>query len=658
MDEVVEAPRDGQRIPQPRAVASPALPGVDSLLTLNVSVVIIAALYFGRDILIPVTLAVILSFLLGPLAGALRRLGCGRTIGVLFSVLIALSVLLGVGSVIGLQIAQFSDDFPRYQSALEDKADTVRLAVVRNLSSIENQLGPERPAATPRAPSGHGQAPPAKPPQGTPSNPLSVQVQPPAPGPAALAREFLWPVLSPIGTLALVLVISVFILLQKEDLRDRLIRLFGSSDLHRTTLAMNDAARRLSKYFLTQLAINSGFGVVITVGLGLLGVPSPALWGLIAMLMRFVPYVGIYIAAAPAVLMAASIAPGWAPAIWTLGIFLAGEALVGQVVEPLAYGHSTGLSPVSIVIATIFWAWIWGAVGLVLATPITLCLVVLGRHVKRLEFLDVLLGDRPALTPVESLYQRILANDADEAASQAELLLRERPLSTYYDDVALTALKLAGYDVRRGVISREQLLTMRAAVHDLIEDLDEFDDALPTARRRDDGAAAPPQAELAVPYATAVPRDAPPREEWPVDWQAEAPVLCLGGRSPLDDASAAMTAQLLSKHGMPATPIFHENLSRAAIARLPVEGVGAICVCYLATTGSPAHLRFLLRRLRQRAPHTRLILGLWDSDDDDAGWPDAATLADGLARTLRDAVTQCVDAAYLAVEAARTGVAG
>jgi hypothetical protein len=466
-----------------------------------------------------------------------------------------------------------------------------------------------------------------------------------------MARRIVGPVLGPLGTTALVMLISIFILLQKEDLRDRLIRLFGSGDLHRTTTAMNDAARRLSKYFLTQLAINTGYGCFIAAGLSVIGVPSPVLWGMIALLLRFVPYVGVYISASLPVLLAAAVDPGWGMAGWTLGLYLIGELIVGQMIEPFAYGHSTGLSPVSVVLAAIFWTWIWGPVGLLLATPLTLCLVVLGRHVKRLEFLDVLLGDRPALTPVESLYQRMLANDPDEAATQAEQLLRERPLSAYYDEVVLRALVMAANDVRRGVLTRDRQLVMRDAMCSLVEDLDDHEDVTPPAEKADDGAAAPPEAERLIPHTAPLTQLVPPQEELPAAWRGESAVLCLGGRGPLDDAAATMLAQLVRKHGLGARVVMHEALSRATIGSLEIGQVGAICISYAEATGSPAHLRFLLRRLRQRAPGATLILALWSGDAATQEWDDDLLKAtQGAAGTLREVLSRCLDAAVAAGE--------
>jgi len=286
--------------------------------------------------------------------------------------------------------------------------------------------------------------------------------------PTAILEQFLSPVVSPLATLGIVLVIALFILLQQDDLRDRFIRLVGARDLHRTTVALDEAVGRLSKYFLAQLALNSAFGVVIAI-----------VWGVVAGLCRFIPYVGAWIAAAFPLVLAAAVDPSWSTAAWTLGLFVIAEPIMGQAVEPFVYGRSTGLTPVSVVIATIFWTWLWGPIGLILATPLTLCLVVLGRHVDRLEFLDVLLGDRPALSPIEGFYQRMLAADPDEVQDQAELLLRTRALSAYYDDIALRGLKLAADDASREALNMPQLLSIRDSVQELVDELDEYDDAQP-----------------------------------------------------------------------------------------------------------------------------------------------------------------------------------
>ncbi len=620
-------------------VEPPELPKTGALITLAVGVVVIGALYVGRDVLIPITLSVLLSFLLAPIVSLLRRAFFGRRVpAVLATVILALALSLGIGAVIGTQVASLGPELPYYEAILEGKVSAVEHAAGGELSAVEKriQVALERPSAP--GPPAAGLARP----QGTAQNPVTVRVEPPPPSPFDLARQFLGPVVAPIGTGALVLVITVFVLLQQEDLRDRVIRLFGASDLHRTTLALNDAARRLSRYFLAQATINACFGLVISVGLFLIGLPSPAIWGLIAGLMRFVPYVGVPLAAILPVTLAAAVDPGWGTALWTVALFFCVEAAVGQAIEPLAYGRSTGLSPVSVMIAAVFWTWIWGPIGLLLSTPLTLCLVVLGRHVERLEFLDVLLGDRPALSPTETLYQRMLADDPDEAATQAEQLLRERPLAAYYDEIVLRSLKMAADDAARGVLIRERQAQMRSAICGLVADLEDHEDVGPEKRPEvPAGPAAEPSLAERVSVAVPAPARLPP------GWNAAQPVLCVGGRTALDDAAAAMVAQLLRKQGLGARCEKNSAVSRERIAWLDLAGVGAICVSYMAATGSPAHLRYLLRRLRVRAPRAVIVLGLWQGSEPPPPERDLQGIIgpDAIAGTLREAVALVLEAA-------------
>ena len=253
-----------------------------------------------------------------------------------------------------------------------------------------------------------------------------------------------------------------------------MIRLFGSADLHRTTIALDDAARRLSKYFVTQLSINAAFATIISIGLFFIGVPNFLLWGIFSGLLRFVPYVGAFISAALPIALAAAVDPGWSMALWTAALYVVAELLVSQALEPFLYGHSTGLSPFAVVVSAIFWSWLWGPIGLILSTPMTLCLVVLGRHVERFEFLDILLGDRAALTPVESFYQRILAGDVDEAQDYAEGFLKEKSLSAYYDEVAIKGMQMATDDAERGVLREKQLQRVRNTIKALISELSDL----------------------------------------------------------------------------------------------------------------------------------------------------------------------------------------
>jgi hypothetical protein len=385
-----------------------------------------------------------------------------------------------------------------------------------------------------------------------------------------------------------VLIVAIFILLQREDLRDRFIRLFGSTDLHRTTMAMDDAGQRLSRYFVSQLGVNACFGVAIGVGLRLIGVPSAALWGVLAGLLRFVPYIGPLLAAVAPLTLAAAVDSGWSTTIYVALLFLIIEPLTGYVVEPLLYGHSTGLSPMSVIVAAVFWTWMWGPVGLILSTPLTLCLVVMGRHVKSLEFFDVLLGDRPALSEVNRFYQRTLANDPDEALDQAEKMLADRSLVDYYDSVVLPGLKLAAADEARGTISRQRAAEMTRSILAVIGDLNEHIDAQPTGT--------PNQGRTIQGISTGI-------------------VVCVAGRGSFDDVVSAMLAQLLAQRGVASRRVLHTSLSREMITQLDLSDVKVITVSYLELRGAPAHLRYLIRRLRPRAPHATLIAGLWPTGE-------------------------------------------
>ena len=505
--------------------------------TVIVFAVAVAALYFGREVFVPLALAILLSFVLAPLVLLLRRLHIPRVPSVIIAVLIAFIVILGIGTLIGSQLAQLAENLPQYQTTIVEKIQSARSAaagsgIAGRASSMLKDLGneitsaPEKPNRTgakgTAAPSGTAQQ----------QAPVPVEIHQPPLAPLQLIQSVVGPLLAPLATAGIVIIFLLFILLQREDLRDRFIRLAGARDLQRTTRALDDGVHRLSRYFLMQSAINATFGVVIGIGLSLIGVPNPVLWGALAMLLRFVPYIGAPIAAIFPAALAIAVDPGWSMLFWTLGLFAVIEPIMGQVVEPLLYGHSTGLSAVAVVVAAVFWTWLWGPLGLVLSTPLTVCLVVLGRHVEHLQFLDVLLGDEPALTPEESFYQRMLAGDPDEAARQAEEFLKEKPLSAYYDDVAIKGLALAQFDVNRGVLDHDSRVQIKEAIHGLIDDLSDHEDESPDH-----------VGDAAAPLPTVTQGELGPL------WH-ESAAICIAGRGSLDEAAAAMLAQLLEKHGI------------------------------------------------------------------------------------------------------------
>lgn len=614
-------------------------PEIKTLLGIVIGVVVIAALYLGRDVLVPIMLAVLLSFLLTPLANLLRRLRLGRVPSVIVAVLVALGVIVSLGTVIGTQVANLATDVPRYVTAIQAKVERLGDSTVGRLPQVLGRLERQIEGATGRA----GATPP--PAANGQRERIEVEVHQPAASPLATAGTVLGPILKPIETTIIVLIVAIFFLLQREDLRDRMIRLFGSSDLHKTTVAMDDAAARLSRYFITQLALNSAYGVVTGLGLWFIGMPSAPLWGVLAGLMRFIPYVGSFLAAAPPLVLAAAVDPGWTMTLYVAAMFAVGEFMMGYLVEPMIYGHSTGLSPVSVVVAAIFWTWLWGPIGLILSTPLTLCLVVLGRHVERLEFLDVLLGDRPALTPVESFYQRMLSGDEDEALEQAEDLLKERSLSSYYDEIVVPGLQLAAADAGRGVMAADALERVRRTIGNLVVDLADYDDADPPAAVGD---AEPMPLSLAE---QALPTDPAPIDgntlTLPAEWRNDGAVLCLSGRGPLDTAASAMLAQLLAKHGVGTRQTSVDAASRQRLATFDAVGVSMVCIMYLQISGSPSHLRYLMRRLRQKLPGVPILVGLWPEQDRTMTDAQVQALvgADVHVSSLKDAVAACLAAA-------------
>ncbi|HEX7820603.1 MAG TPA: AI-2E family transporter [Sphingobium sp.] len=565
-------------------------PELKSLLGITVGALSVAALYFAKDVLIPIMLAVMLSFVLSPAVNVLQRLRLWRAPAVILTVLATLGIAGLIGTLIGSQATALSANAPQYARTIEAKVEGVQGYAIRSIATVTKALGTPKSAAERRGSSAStilspsGPASPAQgalPPATNGRRPVLVEMAPQEASPVTIARTILAPIIGPLETTFIVLVVAIFVLLQKEDLRDRFIRVFGSNDLHRTTLAMDDAGKRLSRYFLSQLAVNTGFGAVIGIGLWMIGIPSPAMWGILAGLLRFVPYIGSFIAAVAPMALGAAIDPGWTITIYVALLFVIVEPLTGYVVEPMLYGHSTGLSPVSVIISAVFWTWLWGPIGLIMSTPLTLCLVVMGRHVKSLEFFDVLLGDRPALSPVESFYQRILANNPDEALAQAELFLTDRPLVDYYDDVVLHALTLAAEDEARGMIDRARSIQMTRSMLEVIHDLHDH-----------------AEGEEAVAIAATGGRS----------------IVCIAGRGVFDATVSAMLLQLLERRGHPTRIIPNSALSRDAIGTLDLNDADVIALTYLHLSGTPPHLPHLIRRLRQRAPGARIVVGLWPAE--------------------------------------------
>jgi predicted PurR-regulated permease PerM len=595
---------------------------------------LVTILYFGRPVFVPLAVAILLAFILAPLVRVLRRWHLGRIPSIVTVVFIAFLTIFGLGMVLGEQVTHLAASLPQYQDTLTKKIDTLRgmtagrgtlgqaSDVLRNLNRElkTDQRGLVTGGTTEQR-----------------TTPVPVEIQQPVAAPLEVIQKIINPLLDPLTTTGIIIVFVIFFLVQREDLRDRLIRLAGSTDLHRTTTAIDDAGHRLSRYLLTQTALNGAFGITISAGLALIGVPNPVLWGILAAVLRFVPYIGAFIAAAFPLALAVAVDPGWTTVILTAALFLFVELIVGQALEPLLYGQSTGVSPVAVVVAAMFWTWLWGPIGLLLSTPLTVCLDVLGRHVDRLRFLDILLGSKPALSPAESFYHRILSGNSDEAFEQAEEMLKNESLSAYYDEVAIEGLRLAAIDAHRGALAQSSLQKIHVAVEGLVADLSEFDDVMtPTGiTKAPSNRAASETAELPMLR----------KDELQGAWSGPMAILCIPGPSPLDESAANILAQILKKHGLGVQVAKHQVVSSGNVFHLGGEGVALVCLSYIDVGDAPARARAAIRRVQRQIPDVTILAGLWGPNRDESGTIRNELKASYYASSLSEAVRLCINAA-------------
>lgn len=547
--------------------------------------IVVAGLYFGRPVLLPLAIAIVLAFALAPITHQLRRLHIGQMGSVFAAAALAIGLIVAGGVFVGEQVMGLAGQLPLYQNNITAKIESLRGATVEpgavaNLASVLKNLSQQMQVTDLQNSSSASVI------QGQRRSPAPVPVevhQPPA-APLELFMSLSKPALESLLMASVVFVFVVFILLRKEDLRDRFIRLAGAHDMQRTTLLLDEGAEGLSRYLLTQAAINACFGVLVATGLWLIGVPSPLLWGLCVFVLRFVPYIGVPLGAVPPVILALGVDPGWSLALETAALILFGEVIIGQAVEPWLYGKCTGLSPVAVVVSATFWTALWGPLGLLLANPLTMCLVLLGRHVEHLKFLDVLLGDRPALGVSEALYLRMLGEDPDQAAAEAEMFLKENSLCCYYSDVALKALMLADTDINRGALGQDRAQKIAETTRTLIQNLSQagvFDSSKGSRLSCGDD---------------------------------DRTVFCIGGRGPVDEAAALLLMNLLEQTGI-AVELITADQVRSADA-IDFSRAKVICLCYVHS-GNAVRAAYLLRRIQRLAPRSIHFAAFWDAKDRD-----------------------------------------
>ncbi len=589
----------------------------------------IAALYFGRQFLIPLALGTLLAFTLQPLVIRLRRVGLGRGGSVTAVTGLATALLLAFVYITGSQVVTLANNLPSYKSNLEEKIKFLKSSAASGgaldkasiaLRDLNRQINAAGPADTPVA-QGRAKRPDPV--------PVPVQVVAADAGPLQVAADLLGRSLEPAALIGLVFIFMVFILLEHEHLRDRLIRLMGGSDMNLTTEAMSEAGDRVSRYLALQVLVNASYGVPIGIGLYLIGVPNAVLWGVLAAVLRFVPYVGPFIAALFPAVMAVAVDPGWSMLGWTLALFAVSEVVNNNVVKPLLYTSSTGMSAIAMIAAAVFWTTLWGPAGLFLSTPLTVCLVVLGRYVPQLHFLYLLLGNAPALTPPERFYQRMLAGDALEGAEIGVEYAAAHGMERFHEEVALAALQLAEADRRRAVLSTERAEAVSSTMREVFSRIQDFQDPRPAIERATGGEG----------------------DARSVLW-GEAAVLCVGARTPLDTALAALLAQALQYRAIDAWATPAATLAGDGIKQV-ANSLELIVLAQLSDNGG-IHVQQLCRRLRKHSG-ARLLLAPLERAGTERG-PESVVqdVADGLVRSFEEALQWTDERARIAIEAPMT----
>jgi predicted PurR-regulated permease PerM len=582
--------------------------------TLLSVVLVVAVLYFARDIFIPVALAILFSFLLAPLVTRLRHWGLWRIPAVLAVVTLAFAVMAVIGLLMSSQLTDLGRKMPEYQQNIHKKIQSIRDSsggIMGRFSRLMRNFSEElKPTGSAPQPGSDGQ------------KPVPVEIRGRDFSPLQVVPKVLGSVVEILLTMVIVIVFVIFMLLQQEDLRDRVIRLVGWRQLNITTKALDEAGQRVSRYLVAQLIVNVAFGVPAGVALYFFGVPNPILWGVLAALLRYIPYLGIWIAAIMPAAVVFAIDPGWTKPFVVFGIYGGIDMLMYNFVEPFVYGNTTGLTPLAILIAAVFWAWLWGPVGLLLATPLTVCLAVLGRYVPSLRFLGVLLSDEEVLTPDKRFYQRLLAGDVEEAADVAEEFLKGKSLEELYDVVMVPALTLAEEDTLAGTLdeSQQQFVFQNARL--LVEDI---------GPRAPDIIAGENGSKHHLNDRTA------PREKVPVP---EARVLSLPARGEADEIAALMLAQLLDARGIRTRPISSESLASERLEKASEEKIEVACVTTIMPDGC-LHARSLCKRLHEQFPDLKIVAAITvRGEPQEVRKREFSASTNAIAATLSEAVKQ------------------
>ncbi len=548
----------------------------------------IVALYFAREILIPIAFALTLTFLLTPVVARLQRLHAGRVVSVMTTVAVAVAAAGGMSWIIATQLVDVANQIPLYAQNIHARIDAFHLPATGQLGqaakSVQDLIeeltsaGAPPPALASRS---RKQAKPIV----TPATPTPVRIVPPSASGWAELRDLGAPVLAPLGRAGMVLIFTIFMLLKREDLRNRLLRLAGLGQLNLMTQALDDASGRVSRYLLMQFLVNAGFGTLFAFGLYCIGVPNPALWGVVAGILRYVPYVGTLVAATLPLALSLAVFDGWLRPALVFLLVASLELIVANFLEPWLYGAHVGISSLALLVSAVFWTVLWGPAGLVLATPLTVCVVVLGRYFPQLSFLHTLLGDEPVLAAEAQIYQRLLAMDQLEAQTIVGEFLKGRPLVELYDSVLIPALSMAEQDRHKGAIdaAREEFLFL--SINEMVVEFSEY--------RSPENAALPEAAK-----------------------RLNHRVLCLPAYDRADETTAAMLAQILEQKGFATVsfPLLGPSLNEC-VASMESGPGDVVCISALPPNAfAPA--RAMCRQIRERFPKLKVVVCVWGFSGD------------------------------------------
>jgi predicted PurR-regulated permease PerM len=585
-----------------------------SLIAVASFVLIIASLYWAQAVLIPIALAIMLTFLLSPVSGSLERLGLGRLPSVIFIAVLTFSLLAAIGWLVTLQLTSLGNELPKYTGNIKQKIADVRGAskggalenVQKAIEEVKDEIQKKE------IPVNNKEKP----------RPVVVEAQ---------ESSKFWPIplasaamLQPLAAAGLVIVLVIFMLIQREDLRNRLIRLVGYGRLTVTTRALEEAGQRISRYLLMQTIINSSFGLAVGFALYLIGLPYALLWGFLAAMLRFIPYVGPFAAAIMPTALSLAVFEGWMWPILVLGLFLALELLNNMVLEPLLYSDSAGVSGVGLLVAIAFWTWLWGPIGLVLATPLTVCVVVLGKYVPQMDFIGVLMSDEPVMKSNISYYQRLLAMDQVEAAEIVEEHLKIHPVEQIYDDVLLPALSYAQRDGELGRLAENDQQFIFQATREILDDLNNLQPEM-TSKLLDSAGAA------------IIDENTP---------AASPKVRIIGcpARNEADELALLMFRRLLDSTRYDIELMAEDTLTSEVVALAAEKSPALICIASLPP-GGLAQTRYLCKRLRARLPGVKIVVGRWGRESEDSSTVLLSAGADRIGTTLietRDQMVQLI----------------